>query len=102
MKLNESERLNLSRLGAEVRAATAEYGLKQKEAAEYLRKVDPEDKYHQLLQDVLLAQQTVNRSVIANNVLVDAIGARLKIDLRKHAFDPETGVLRELPSAPAK
>jgi hypothetical protein len=96
LQLTESERLNLQRLGAEIRASNMEYELKQGAADAYIKTVDPDGKYHKLIGEAMSAQSFVKKYVLENNALVEMAGRRLGIDLRTHSFDPETGVVHEL------
>ena len=96
LALNANERLNLQRLAAEIRAANAEYAQKQMEADAFIKSIDPEGKYHALIGSAMSAQSFVKKFVLENNAAVDAISKRLGIDMRKHSYDTETGVLREL------
>lgn len=96
LRVSASERLNLQRLDAEVRAANAEYARKQMEAEAFIKSIDPEGKYHRLVGEAMTAQGTVQRFVQENNALIDSVSKRLGIDLRKHSIDTETGVVHEL------
>lgn len=96
LKLTESERLNLQRLGAEIRAGDATHKQKQAEADAFIKSIDPEGKYHRLIGDAMTAKVTVQQFVMQNNALVDAVSKRLGINLRDYSYDDETGALHEL------
>ena len=96
LKLTEGERLNLQRLGAEIRAGNLQHALKQAEADAYIKGIDPEGKYHRLIGDAMTAKVTVQQFVLQNNALVEAVSNRLGINLRKFSYDDESGVLHEL------
>lgn len=96
LALTEVERLTLLRLGAEIRAMQLQTSAKTAEAEAFIRKVDPKNQYHALVGEVTISQAMLQKYIADNNALVDTIGKRLGIDLKSHAFDPDTGILREL------
>ena len=95
LRIEENERLNLLRLQAEVRAASAEAVTKQREASDFIKSIDPDGKYHKLVGDAMTAQGAVQQTVAENNAAIDAISKRLRIDLRRFSIGDDS-VLHEL------
>lgn len=95
--VTEVERLNLQRLQAEARAAHADNVTKQREANDYLKSIDPEDKFHKLIQAALAAQMAAQHFAVESNAVVDAVSKRLGVDIRKYSIDDD-GTLHLLDS----
>ena len=96
LSLTDVERLTIMRHAAELRACNQKLEFLQFKAQTLLDAIDPEGKYRSLCIDIATTTNALQQFANKNNAACDAAGERLGIDLKKHTFDPETGILREL------
>jgi hypothetical protein len=94
-KINQEHLQKLLRYEAEVRASKAELTLKQMQAAELFKKIDPEGMILKAQIDLELTKNSYTKYKDQYQSIMQEIGQVYGVDLTKVSYDDETGIIHE-------
>jgi hypothetical protein len=94
-KIGQEHLQKLLRYEAEVRASKAELTLKQMQASELFKKVDPEGLILKAQIDLELTKATYSKYKDQYQSIMQEIGQIYSVDLTKVSYDDETGIIHE-------